>query len=149
MFELRPATEEDYAFLWRVASTTMRDYVHAIWGWDEAWQEPRFRSHFVAGAWRIIVVEGQDAGGLQASLGPSDATLFLANIYLLPEFQNRGIGSAVVQGLVAEAEAKNVPLRLDVLKSNPDALRLYERLGLRVIGDNAERYFMSTEKDQP
>jgi len=28
------------------------------------------------------------------------------------------------------------------LKSNPDARRLYERLGLRVVRENAERFFM-------
>lgn len=148
-FDLRPATEEDYDFLWRLASTTMREYVHAIWGWDDDWQEQRFRGNFAADAWRIIVADGQDAGGLQAALRPTEADLFLANLYLLPKFQNRGIGTEAVQGLLAEAQARNVPLTLNVLKSNPDALRLYERLGLRVVGENAERFFMSTEKDHP
>ena len=70
-FNLRSAINEDYNFLWRVASTTMRGYVEAIWGWDEAWQERRFRGNFGACSWRVIVVEGQDAGGLQAGGEPA------------------------------------------------------------------------------
>ena len=145
MFELRPASEADYDFVWRVAATTMRDYVNAIWGWDEAWQEQRFRGNYSAAPWRVIVVDGQDAGATQYDRRPADGDLFLANIYLLPEFQRRGIGSAIVKGLMAEAIAANLPFALTVLKSNPDAKRLYERLGLRVVDENAERYFMSTE----
>ncbi len=147
MFDLRPAAEADYDFLWRVAATTMRGYVNAIWGWDEPWQERRFRSNFGVCAWRVIVVGSQDAGGLQAGIRPSDGDLFLGNVYLLPEFQNRGVGSMVVRGLMAEARDLGVPLTLDVLRSNPDARRLYERLGLRVVGENEERFFMSTNTE--
>lgn len=42
-FDLRPDADADHEFLWRVASTTMSGYVEAIMGWDEAWQERRFR----------------------------------------------------------------------------------------------------------
>lgn len=147
VFDLRPATDTDYDFLWRVASTTMRGYVEAIWGWDEAWQERRYRGNFDACSWRVIVVDGQDAGGLQAESRPSDGDLFLENVYLLPPFQGRGVGNAVVRSLMADAQAEGVPLTLNVLRSNPDALRLYERLGLRVVGSNEERFFMSTNAE--
>jgi len=144
-YVLRPASEVDYDFIWHVAATTMREYVDAIWGWDDAWQEQRFRGNFTAAPWHVIVVDGQDAGATQYDRRPADGDLFLANIYLLPEFQRHGIGSAIVKGLMAEAVAANLPFALTVLKSNPDACRLYERLGLRVDDENAERYFMSTE----
>ena len=141
-FELRPAVEADYGYLWRVASTTMRGYVEAIWGWDEDWQEQRFRAKFKAPRWQIIAVEGREVGGV--SVGRNASSVSLDYLYLLPDFQRRGIGSAVVRGLVAEARTLGVPLTLDVLLSNPDALRLYERLGLRVVGENEDRFFMST-----
>ena len=130
----------------------MHGYVEAIWGWDELWQEQRFRGNFSARAWRVIVLDGKDAGGLQAGLRASDGDLFLGNIYLLPEFQNRGVGSMVVRGLMAEARDLGVPLTLNVLRSNFDARRLYERLGLQVVGENEERFFMSTDienRDEP
>ena len=146
-FDLRPDADADHEFLWRVASTTMSGYVEAIMGWDEAWQERRFRGNFGACSWRVIVVEGQDAGGLQAGPRPTDGDLCLANVYLLPPFQGRGVGSAVVRSLMADARAEGVPLTLNVLRSNPDARRLYERLGLRVVGENEERFFLSTSAE--
>lgn len=145
MFELRPATDEDYDFLWRVASTTMHRYVAAIWAWEDKWQEQRFRAKFDAPKWQIITVEGQDAGGM--SVGWHATSVSLEYLYLLPSFQGQGIGSAAVRRLIAEAYSAGVPLTLDVLRSNPDALRLYERLGLRVVGENEERFFMSTNPE--
>ena len=117
MFDLRPATDADYDFLWRVASATMRGYVEAIWGWGQAWQERRFRGNFHMGSWRVIVVGGQDAGGLQAGIRSSEGDLCLANLYLLPPFQGRGVRSAVVRTLMADARAEGVPLTLNVLMS--------------------------------
>ena len=75
------------------------------------------------------------------------ASISLDYLYLLSPFQGQGIGSAIVRRLIAEAYSADVPLTLDVLRSNPDALRLYERLGLKVVGENDERLFMSTNAE--
>jgi len=131
--------------MWLVASTTLREYVTAIWGWDEDYQIQRFRGNFGAAPWQVIVVDDKDAGGFQSGPPPSNDMLFLANIYLLPQYQRRGIGSKIIRDLIAQAGETDVPLKLNVLKSNPDALRLYERLGLAITGENDERYFMSTK----
>jgi len=145
-YDLRPATEAEYDFLWKVVETTMREYVAAIWGWDEEWQRRRFQNNFSKAEWQIIVAGGQNAGGLRFEHRLVDGDLFLANIHLLPEYQGGGIGSAIVRDLEAQANIASVPLTLNVLKSNPGALRLYERLGLLVVSENEERYFMSTGK---
>jgi ribosomal protein S18 acetylase RimI-like enzyme len=52
---------------------------------------------------------------------------FLARIAILPEFQNQGIGTAILQKIIGAAPTHK-PLRLQVFKINP-ARRLYERLG--------------------
>ena len=144
-FDLNPATDADYDFIWRVASTTMREYVHAIWGWDDDWQEQRFRAKFEASRWQVITVEGQSVGVM--SVGRHASSISLDYLYLLPSFQGHGIGSTVVRRLIAEAHSQGVPLTLDVLRSNPNALRLYERLGLRVVIENEERFFLSTNAE--
>jgi ribosomal protein S18 acetylase RimI-like enzyme len=145
-YMLRNATGPDADFLWNVTKITMHDYVEAIWGWDEEWQLQRFTDNFIASHWRVIVVDGQDAGGLRTDLQASDRCLYLANIHLLPEFQRRGIGSAVVLRLIEEARALGLTLRLNVLKSNLEARRFYERLGMGVVEENNEKFFMSTKE---
>ena len=146
MFDLRPAAESDYQFIWNLGKVTMHDYVDAIWGWDDAWQENRFRSNFDPGNWDVIVavsaVSGVDAGAIQVLTEPDE--IYLSNIYLLPEWQGKGIGTLLVGLLIDRARASNVPLTLNVLKSNPRAKRLYERLGLTVVDESPEKFFMSS-----
>lgn len=130
-FTFRAASEADYPWLWALKRQTMRPYVEQMWGgWDEEAQEEFFRRNFLPSTIRVIVVEGRDVGLLHVEREP--AALFLANVQILPEFQNRGLGSAVVRRVMDEAHTAGLPLRLQVLKSNRPARRLYERLGLEV-----------------
>jgi len=137
---LRPATEADYDFLYRLHVVTMKDYVAALWGWDEAVQQRIFRGRFNPARRQIIVVNGEDAGDLQVELGESE--LFVSSIHILPEYQGRGIGTAVLRDILQEARAASLPVGLRVLKSNP-ALRFYERLGFTVIDEIDTHYHIT------
>jgi ribosomal protein S18 acetylase RimI-like enzyme len=139
-FQLRPASVEDYDFLYALQRATYRDYVIQTWGrWDEAWQQDYFRSHFDPAQEQIIVVDGQDAGALSVDRRPDE--LFLANIQILPAYQNRGLGTALIRQLLTEAQARGVPLALHVLRVNP-ARWLYERLGFRVVEETPTHFVM-------
>jgi ribosomal protein S18 acetylase RimI-like enzyme len=62
-------------------------------------------------------------------------------IELLPAWQGKGIGTAIIRTLLARR--KDVSLR--VLTSNPRAAALYERLGFRVVQRTPERLYMRAE----
>ena len=62
--------------------------------------------------------------------------LAIDQLFLRPETQGRGIGTALVQSVLARAEAKKLPVRLWVLRINP-ARALYERLGFVVFEETA------------
>ena len=53
----------------------------------------------------------------------------IAGLQVLPDCQNQGVGTAVIGRVVAEAARRRVPVELEVEDDNPDALRLYLRLG--------------------
>jgi ribosomal protein S18 acetylase RimI-like enzyme len=53
---------------------------------------------------------------------------------VLPEFQNRGIGTTIIQWAIDQAVATQKALRLQVFKINP-ARRLYERMGFIETGE--------------
>jgi len=74
----------------------------------------------------IVESCGQAAGSLLLNREAND--LRVVDIAVVPELQRRGIASAVLKSLIAEAEAAGIPLRLSVWHSNP-ALGLYQRLG--------------------
>ena len=141
MYRLRPATTDDYGFLRRLHRATMREYVAQTWGWDEEAQAAMFRERFDPSREQIIVVDREDVGVLRAER--RERELFLAELEIAPEYQRRGIGAAIVEELKAEARRAGLPLTLQVLKVNP-ARRLYERAGLRVVGETGTHYLMST-----
>lgn len=65
----------------------------------------------------------------------------LIQIQLDPAAQGQGIGGALLAGVIAEAKAAGVSLRLGVLRANP-ARRLYERLGFRTVNEGPHEYEM-------
>lgn len=140
-FSLRAATNDDYDWLWNVKRLTMRPYVEQTWGtWDDSAQERFFRRHFNPHTLQVIVVTGRDAGLLDLEREPD--SLFLANIQLHPDFQNRGLGAAVMRTVMETARTLRLPLRLQVLKANQRALGFYARLGFHTYQETLTHYLM-------
>jgi ribosomal protein S18 acetylase RimI-like enzyme len=139
--KLRPATNEDYDFLYSLHRETLKDYIDATWGWEENWQQEYFREHFTSAEKDIIQFKGEDIGCL--SVRDEGDHLFLAYIAVLPNFQRQGIGTRLIKGVMDEAEEKAVPVTLRVLRVNP-ARALYEHLGFEVVKMTDERCFMET-----
>lgn len=126
-FTLRSVSAADYAWLWALKRLTMRNYVEQTWGfWDEKVQEDFFRRGFDPAVVKIIVADGRAAGRLHVERHAGE--FFLGDIEVHPDFQNRGLGTAVLRALQTEACDCGVPIRLQVLKVNP-ARHLYLRLG--------------------
>jgi ribosomal protein S18 acetylase RimI-like enzyme len=138
---LRPASSADYQWLWELKRSTMRPYVELTWGhWDEATQEEFFRKHFSSETVQIISLDGQRAGLLNVERETDE--MFLANLQIHPSFQNRGLGSAVLQELLESASALGVPIRLQVLRVNVGAARLYGRFGFKLYSETPTHLLM-------
>ena len=118
----------------------MKGYFEASGGWDDAEQRERFRGHFAdPSSIRVIVFGSRDIGCLSVDdLGDS---LFIGFIGMLPEYQRRGMGTRLLQQVIAEADRREIPVQLRVLKVNP-ARSLYERLGFVVVDNEGVRYQM-------
>ncbi len=138
--ELRKATREDFDFLFNLHKSTMREYVEKTWGWDEAWQRDYFLHHLNPDMLQIIVLNHKDVGSI--SVMNRDQDLFLSSIEILPEYQNKGIGTHLIKKVIADARSENKPVSLQVLKSNKRAQALYERLGLEKCGETETHYCM-------
>lgn len=130
-FMLRPATARDCDWLLALRTATMRDYVEQTLGfWDAEAQQARFHNPSERANMQVIVAGGRDAGLLHVERNAG--RVFLANIQIDPQFQNRGLGTAVIRRLVNEAQATGVAVGLQVLTVNRGARALYERLGFVV-----------------
>lgn len=138
-YGLRPATAADYDFLYQLKVAALKEYVAATWGWDEVHQRQHFAAHFDPERSQVIVVNGRDVGEL--SLVENEDSVQISGIYILPEYQGRGLGTAVLGDVIERARKGRRPVSLQVLKVNP-ARRLYERLGFVVFAESATHYQM-------
>ena len=134
---LRPATDADREFLWRLHRDTMRPYVDATWGWDDGDQRRRFDAAFDPDRLAVVAVEREPVGTLRVERRPGE--VFLAAIEVAPAWQGRGIGTRLILDVVEGAG--RLPVALRVLKANP-ARALYERLGFAVDGETATHHTM-------
>ncbi|MBL1129442.1 MAG: GNAT family N-acetyltransferase [Chloroflexi bacterium] len=66
----------------------------------------------------------------------------LMDITLLPVYRRQGIGSQIIGDLLRESEQTNCPVTLHVEMINPDAYRLYERLGFTAVNQRGIHIFM-------
>jgi ribosomal protein S18 acetylase RimI-like enzyme len=130
---LQPASQSDHEFLYRLHCATMRDYVDRTWGWDDDAQRIAFDIRLSTNPHQVILFDGDPVGMLEIEHHPTE--LVIANIQVLPEYQGRGIGSAVIREVIDLAQQCSVVATLQVLEVNVRARRLYERLGFRAIAD--------------
>ena len=137
-YTLRPASPDDFEFLFRLRAAALGPYVAQIWGWDEGDQRQRFARAFDPSRYQIVQSE-EAIGAIEVERRAHD--IYLANIELLPEHQGKGIGAALIRSIITEADAAHLPVALQVFKINP-ARRLYERLGFVVTGESENHYQM-------
>jgi ribosomal protein S18 acetylase RimI-like enzyme len=141
-FTLRPATKDDADFLYFLYASNRRNEMAAL-GWNAQQEEAFLRMQFNAQRlWyeqayekadhSIVVVGPQPGGRWIVMRGAKD--LVLVDIAFLPEFQNRGLGTALLHQLIRESDEAGLPVRLQVVCNNP-AKRLYERLGFITVGE--------------
>ncbi len=137
MYSLRKAKKEDFDFLRTLHRLTLKPYVEEIWGWDETFQLKIFRDRFNPEKIQIVQSSGKDIGVLE--IEKKEKEIFLANFLLLPDYQNKGIGSQILKDIIHEANG--LPITLSVLRPNP-AKKFYERLGFVPTFEDEIRCYM-------
>jgi GNAT superfamily N-acetyltransferase len=97
------------------------------------WTAEQIRGELPDNTTSVVEVGNERIGRLR--IIRAEEYVELCGIQLLPRMQRRGLGTAIIEDLKAQAAAAGVPLDLAVEKYNPDARRLYERLGFEQIGE--------------
>jgi GNAT superfamily N-acetyltransferase len=133
---LRPARKDEEAFLFQVyASTRAAEMAWLDWAPEQkdaflqmqsTAQLKHYRLNYPKAEYQIIEQNGVAVGRL--IVDRSKNPILLMDIALLPEYQEKGVGTALIQDLMAEAASRNWSLCLHVETFNP-AMQLYSRLG--------------------
>jgi len=147
---LRPVALGDEAFLLDVYAST-RAAELALVDWDEEQkqafvrmqfelQRRSYTERFPDAAFDVVLVQGEPAGRLYVDHRPD--RVHIIDLALLPPFRGRGIGTALLRGILDAAGAAGHPVTMYAERYNR-ALRLYARLGFVVTGD--EGLYVSLE----
>jgi ribosomal protein S18 acetylase RimI-like enzyme len=143
--DIRPVAELDFPFLFRLQEILRRPTLEATVGWDPGREAARLRATIRPGRDQIVGFEGRDIGVLGVTRQPH--RLWLRRIQLLPDSQGRGIGAAILRAILAQGRQAGLPVFLRVRRENP-AVRLYRRLGFRVMAQDETKYEMTAEPDK-
>ena len=139
---LRPACDEDFAFVRDVYFATMRSIIESLFGWDQVREEENFARFFRVDEARIITAEGRNVGWIQEQV--DDTRINLGSFYLMQEMQRRGIGTQVLRTLLAHAADQSKAITLAVIKINP-ARHFYERHGFRITHEDEHKFYMRVD----
>jgi GNAT superfamily N-acetyltransferase len=139
---LRPATAADEDFLRDLYGTTRADEL-AVTGWTDeqqaafvamqfAAQAAYYRSTFPDATQDVVLVDGEPAGRLYVRRDPG--VVGVVDVSIAPGFRGRGIGTMLLNGVLAEAAASGCRVSIHVERHNR-ARTLYERLGFVEVED--------------
>jgi ribosomal protein S18 acetylase RimI-like enzyme len=153
-FGLRPIQDSDHPFLCEVYASTRMDELRTVpWTMAERdaflrmqfnAQHKHYQVHFPNAEYSIILIGNLPAGRLY--LDRSDAEFRIIDIALLPAFRRRGIGGNIISTILAQASAAGKTVSIHVERFNP-ALRLYQRLGFKVVEEGPIYLFMQVHPD--
>jgi ribosomal protein S18 acetylase RimI-like enzyme len=133
-FAFAKADESDFDRLLSLRLLVMRESLERIGRFDETRARERFRKTFHVAHTRLVVAPDATLWGCVSFPAFSDH-FTIEHFYIVPEQQGCGLGSAVLRGLIAEADRAGLPIRLGVLRRS-DAARFYERNGFGAIGED-------------
>jgi GNAT superfamily N-acetyltransferase len=139
---LRDACDTDFVFARDVYFQAMRWIIERLFGWDQPTEMRRFAQFFKAEEAKIIVVDGRDVGWTAQQLDGTNVNI--GSLYVISEMQRRGVGTFVLQTLMAHARRQSKGITLAVVKINP-ALRFYERNGFRITHEDEFKFYLRAE----
>jgi ribosomal protein S18 acetylase RimI-like enzyme len=144
---LRPVRDGDEPFLLRVyAGTRAEELTLLPWTAEQkaafvaqqfAAQTAHYAEHYAGMSADVILVDDEPAGRLLVARWADE--IRIVDISMLPEVRGRGVGTVLLRQSLDEAGGAGKRLSVHVEREN-GAVRLYERLGFRPVGEHGAVY---------
>ncbi len=152
---LRPITDDDQEFLYRLYASTRAAEKELVDWTNEQWDEflmmqfnlqhTQYMRNYEQPSFDVIMLGDTPVGRLYVNRGEDE--IRIVDISLLPEYRGRGIGAGLLRRILREGNDRGIPVTLHVERNNP-ALELYKRLGFRGEGDRGVSLFMECSPGQ-
>jgi ribosomal protein S18 acetylase RimI-like enzyme len=103
-------------------------------------QKEHYAEQFPGSKHDIILLDGEIVGRLWTWRG--EAEIVGVDLIILPEYRSLGIGTMLLRELFDESEDTGKIFTFHVLKTNFQAIRLYQRLNCEFTGETVSHYSM-------
>lgn len=130
---LLATSPHDLETLVEMRISAMRESLERIGRFDPQRARERFAASFAAERCQFILCDGQPAGFIQSE--SHEDHLRLQHLYVMPQFQGRGIGAQALEPLLEHSAREQLPIHLDALRGS-DSNRFYRRLGFVQVGES-------------
>ena len=135
--ELKPyknGNQEEIKFIYNLKKEVYQKYVEKIYGeWNEENQKKLFNKFMKENSKNIELIYLKDKlVGFYNGKTKDDNSFEIDNICIMPEYQNKGIGTAVLKEILFENKDKEVSLQC--FKDNP-AIDWYKKIGFEKISE--------------
>jgi ribosomal protein S18 acetylase RimI-like enzyme len=152
MVSLRPITEADLPTLLDIYASTRADEMALVPEWSEAdkrafltqqfMAQHQYYQEFYKGAnLQIIENDGVSVGRMYVHWNYSPSEVRIMDIALLPDYRRRGIGKKMLESVLNKGAELDKTVTIHVEYNNP-AMKLYERLNFRKIGEFNSVYYL-------
>jgi GNAT superfamily N-acetyltransferase len=125
-----PALAGDAEALVELRIAAMRESLERVGRFDPKRARDRFLAGFDPALTRHVLVDGERVGVVVVQ--PQEDALLLDHLYIAPRAQGRGVGAAVMADILADADARRLPVRVSALRESA-ANRFYERHGFECV----------------
>ncbi len=141
-YYFRKATIDDFDFIFDLKKKNFKKYIEEYFEWNEEERKEMYYNTLknYLGGYNIIVINNKDVGIFAVDESYKGES-YISEISLNKEYQNKGIGTDILNNLLIKNKQKGLKTKLKVFKNSP-AKKLYERLGFSVYGENESHYQM-------
>ncbi len=139
-YQLAPAGEKDANKLADLRVRAMRPSLEAVGRFDPTRARERFLTSFRAADTQIIYQDNKQIGFFVVR--HREDHLYLDHLYIDPKCQGSGVGRAIINQVKADAQARQLPVRLMALNGS-SANRFYQSCGFEITDqDDLDTYYI-------
>lgn len=139
LWSFSPVTEADFEPLLVLRTEVMREHLERVGRYTPERSRRVFCTHFDEPGMRLILLADKRVGCV--GFRKHDHEIRIDSFYLDHRLHGSGLGTTILKALLAEADAADLPVRLEVLNGSP-ADRLYLRHGfVKLREDEIEGFY--------
>lgn len=138
----KSGNQNEIKFIYDLKKEVYQKYVEKVYGeWNEENQKKLFERFMKDNSKNIELIYLKDElVGFYNGKDKDEETYEIGNICIKQEHQNKGIGTAILKEIFFEHKKQNI--KLQVIKINEKAIKLYEKVGFKKLNETETHYIM-------